>query len=65
MATLDPPISQSYVEHARQNENVFKQANNFVEEIELNLDNILLPTQIFHRIRRKEAIHHDYMFYKE
>ena len=39
MTALDPPALKSYIEHARQNENVFKQADNLVEEIELNLDN--------------------------
>ena len=39
MAALDLPTSKSYIEHARQNENMFKQAENFVEEIELNLGN--------------------------
>ncbi len=39
MAALDPDTSASYLEHARSNEDVFKQADNFVEEeIEPELD---------------------------
>ena len=39
VAALDPPTSKSYIEHVHQNENVFKQADNFVKKIEPNLDN--------------------------
>ena len=39
MAALDSSTSTSYLQHARQNEDVFKQADNFVEEeIEPQLD---------------------------
>ena len=39
MAALDPATSLSYLEHARRNEDIFKQADNFVEEeIEPELD---------------------------
>ena len=39
MTALDSSTSTSYLKHARQNEDVFKQADNFVEEeIEPQLD---------------------------
>ena len=38
IAALDPATSLSYLEHVRRNEDVFKKANNFVEEVEPKLD---------------------------